>query len=244
MSQEIVLYGLSASPYVIPIKALCNQNDIPFVDKETNILDDSAPNKTPEYKKMNPMHSVPTIDDNGFYMWESKAVMAYVSNKYGLVDWYPEDPVKFANCHSAFELQNRFHGVVFSNYVYHLAGLPGGKEPDHASKKTADELLVGTLIPAFKSLRGEHHFLGGAKPNLADLAFLGTLVTVFPSVASNFKSPKTEMEKVTVPNLKAEVKTLEDYYKAIKTVLSNKPKNLTLLNSVEEMWKSMFKKPT
>jgi len=39
--------------------------------------------QTPEYKKMNPMSLVPTIDDDGFVVWESHTIVRYLADKYG-----------------------------------------------------------------------------------------------------------------------------------------------------------------
>jgi glutathione S-transferase len=40
-------------------------------------------NKTPEYLKMNPTGLVPTIDDDGFVLWESHTIVRYLAAKHG-----------------------------------------------------------------------------------------------------------------------------------------------------------------
>lgn len=48
-------------------------------------------NNTPEYKTMNPNGLVPTIDDNGFILWESHAIVRYLARKHGLGALCPAD---------------------------------------------------------------------------------------------------------------------------------------------------------
>ncbi len=38
---------------------------------------------TPEYAAMNPNRLIPTIDDNGFTLWESSTIIRYLAKKYG-----------------------------------------------------------------------------------------------------------------------------------------------------------------
>ena len=38
---------------------------------------------TPEYRKMNPNGLVPTMDEDGFILWESHSIVRYLSAKYG-----------------------------------------------------------------------------------------------------------------------------------------------------------------
>jgi glutathione S-transferase len=46
----------------------------------------------PFYKKMNPNSRVPTIDDDGFVLWESNAIVRYLAGKHGMGTLCPSDP--------------------------------------------------------------------------------------------------------------------------------------------------------
>lgn len=48
-------------------------------------------NNTLEYRAMNPNGVVPTIDDDGFILWESNTIARYLARKYGKGKLWPED---------------------------------------------------------------------------------------------------------------------------------------------------------
>jgi len=48
-------------------------------------------NKTPEYLKMNPTGLVPTIDDDGFKLWESHTIVRYLAAKHGMGTLCPSE---------------------------------------------------------------------------------------------------------------------------------------------------------
>jgi glutathione S-transferase len=47
---------------------------------------------TPEYKALNPNMRVPTMEDDGFVLWESNAIMRYLCTTRGGEALYPSDP--------------------------------------------------------------------------------------------------------------------------------------------------------
>ena len=51
----------------------------------------------PEYLAMNPNGRVPTIDDDGFVLWESNAIIRYLSARHGTGTLCPEDPRRRAD---------------------------------------------------------------------------------------------------------------------------------------------------
>jgi glutathione S-transferase len=49
-------------------------------------------NNTPEYRAMNPNALVPLINDDGFVLWESHAIVRYLARKHGVGTLCPLDP--------------------------------------------------------------------------------------------------------------------------------------------------------
>jgi glutathione S-transferase len=47
--------------------------------------------KTPEYRRLNPNALVPTIEDEGFVLWESNAIVRYLAAKHAARDLWPDD---------------------------------------------------------------------------------------------------------------------------------------------------------
>jgi glutathione S-transferase len=48
-------------------------------------------NKSPEYLAMNPNGLVPTLDDDGFILWESNVIVRYLCAQYAAGTLWPED---------------------------------------------------------------------------------------------------------------------------------------------------------
>jgi len=48
--------------------------------------------RTPEFLALNPNGLVPTIDDDGFIVWESNAIVRYLAAKHAPGTLWPEDP--------------------------------------------------------------------------------------------------------------------------------------------------------
>jgi glutathione S-transferase len=49
-------------------------------------------NDSADYKALNPNALVPTIDDDGFVLWESNAIVRYLARRHGAGSIWPDDP--------------------------------------------------------------------------------------------------------------------------------------------------------
>ncbi|KAK9887077.1 hypothetical protein WA026_020016 [Henosepilachna vigintioctopunctata] len=90
-----ILYMLQASPSVRAVLMTANELDVKLELIECNILENEQFQE--EFMKMNPAHTIPTLIDDGFIVFESAAIMGYLVNKYGKDDsLYPQDIKKRA----------------------------------------------------------------------------------------------------------------------------------------------------
>ncbi|CAF0819340.1 unnamed protein product [Adineta ricciae] len=62
---------------------------IPYEPKEVALR--KLEHMTDEYGQLNPFRKVPVIDDSGFVLTESVAILTYLCEKHKKYDWYPKE---------------------------------------------------------------------------------------------------------------------------------------------------------
>lgn len=73
--------------------------------------------KQPEFLQINPIGRVPAIDDNGFKLKESIAILRYLTRKYQVPDhWYPKDSLEQAKVDEFLEWQHLGLRMHLSSY--------------------------------------------------------------------------------------------------------------------------------
>ena len=85
------LYNVAYSGNSYKVRLLLAQLGIPCEIVEVDIL--KGESRTAEFFKINPNGRTPVLDDNGFILAESNAILAYLAKG---TKFLPEDPEKFA----------------------------------------------------------------------------------------------------------------------------------------------------
>uniref|UniRef100_U5EU81 glutathione transferase n=1 Tax=Corethrella appendiculata TaxID=1370023 RepID=U5EU81_9DIPT len=123
----------------------------------------------PEFVKLNPQHTVPTLVDGGFSLWESRAIQIYLVEKYGKNDsLYPQDPQKRAvvNQRLYFDMGTLYQR--FADYWYPQIFAKAPANPDNLKKMEEGVEFLNTFLEG-KS------FVAGDNLTVADLSILATI---------------------------------------------------------------------
>ena len=143
---------------------------------------------TPEFLSKDPADLTPLLEEEGLpngSLWESCAIMQYLSNKHGLDRFYPTDPGRRAMVDSAmFYLIGTFYPLLaratypalgFPQYAGEAATADVSEELKEQARKDAEAALA-TPLEAFNAffLAGKP-FVGGEEPSIADIRWAATL---------------------------------------------------------------------
>jgi glutathione S-transferase len=139
--------------------------DIPF--QRTDAGGQYGVVRTPAYLSMNPNAVVPTVEDDGFILWESNVVVRYLCAKHSQGELYPDD------------LRTRFDAERWMDWQQTTLN-PAGREafwqlvrvPDAQRDHAAVERSVAATEPLMEMLDahlGRMPFMAGDRFTMADI---------------------------------------------------------------------------
>ncbi|CAN5301600.1 glutathione S-transferase [soil metagenome] len=146
--------------------------------------------RDPEYLAMNPNALVPTISDDGFVLWESNAIVRYLSAKHGGT-LYPEDLRERADADRWMDWQLGTLWVALRPVFLGLIRTPP-EERDEAAIETARKRTAATWDILENHLEGRDYALGDAF-TMADI----------PLGVSIYRWLQLPVERPPIPNLEA-----------------------------------------
>lgn len=135
--------------------------------KLTNLM--AGEQLKPEFIKMNPQHTVPTLDDNGFYLWESRAIQAYLVEKYGKTDsLYPKDAQKRALVNQRLYFDAGTLYQRFADYYYPQLFAKQPANPENFKKIEQAFEFLNTFLEG-------QTYAAGETLTIADIALVATV---------------------------------------------------------------------
>ncbi|KAG2364574.1 glutathione S-transferase [Suillus spraguei] len=207
------IHGHANAPLVRLVAEVCKEKEVPY--ELVNVEVYKGEHKTPAFKEFQPFGQVPYIDDDGFIIYESRAICRYIAKKYasqGTPDLVPRDPKAEAIFEQAVSIEtSNFYPFVLGITAEKIIKKHRGLEPNEA--RIAD--LVNNLnakLDVYEVILGKQAYLAGGSITLADLFHLPYGTIVFeelgynmlenrPNVARRAPVPKQLLLCQNSPNL-------------------------------------------
>ena len=125
---------------------------------------------TPEYLRMNPNGQVPVIDDGGFVLWESNAIVRYLSSRYAEGTLWPADPCARADADRWMDWQaTEWQGAMGPAFLG-LIRTPEDKRDNAAIEKSVRRSNARALI--LEQALQDREFIAGRHLTMGDVALV------------------------------------------------------------------------
>jgi len=124
-------------------------------------------NNTPEFKMLNPNGLVPLINDDGFVLWESHAIVRYLARKHGLGTLCPADPCAAADADRWMEWYSTTLWNHMKPVFWNLVRTPPEKR-NLTEVEDNRQKLAGYLAMADAHL-GQRDYLAGVQFTMGDI---------------------------------------------------------------------------
>lgn len=123
MSNTIQIFGHPISQPTRSLISFCNLSSIPYTFQEIDIRNFEF--LSPEFTKLNPFQTIPTIVHNDFTLWESAAIIMYLAETFGVDNqWYPKDLKIRARINSYLHWHHEGTRVPLHGYIRPKFTLP------------------------------------------------------------------------------------------------------------------------
>ncbi|KAF7332913.1 Glutathione S-transferase [Mycena venus] len=163
------IYGAKGATCTRRVATILHELKVPFELIEVDVM--KGEHKTPEYLKKQPFGQIPYIDDDGFILYESRAICRYIAAKYpesGLIPTEPKANALFEQAASAeltnFEPSASKAGLEL---MKRAAGWPSDQAVIDAQLPILDKKLE-----AYDAILSKQRFVAGDTLTLADLFHL------------------------------------------------------------------------
>jgi glutathione S-transferase len=182
------IWGRNNSINVQKVLWTCAETDIPFERIDAGMQ--YGVNNTPEYKAMNPNGLVPLIDDDGFLLWESHAIVRYLSRKHGMGTLCPSDPQNAADADRWME----WYSTTLWNHMKPIFWILIRTPPEKRNLAEVEEnrVKLASYLAMADAQLGRTAYLAGSQFTMGDI----------PLAVLCHRWYNVPIERPALPNLK------------------------------------------
>lgn len=214
MAQSLRLYGFPFSQPTRSVLLLLKENKIPFDLVHIDARKGDA--RKPDYKKIVPTGMVPAIEDNGFVLSETGAILTYISNKHHLHKWYPLDLQKRAKVefwlHWNHTNTRASTKQIIVKKFWPPKDVPLEQTLDQGRKQLA--MSVQFIENALTSHQGKY-LCPGEHPTIADLFVVPELDQQLPEAMGLFDFTKYPKVLDWMQNLRTTLPSYEEVFQPV-----------------------------
>jgi glutathione S-transferase len=121
---------------------------------------------TPEYRKINPTGLVPTIDDDGFTLWESHTIVRYLCAKHSAGKLWPTDLKARADAERWMDWAFAFQSAM-RNVFWGLIRTPPEKRDASAIEEGRKKSIA--LLPVLEQTLARQPYVAGREFTMGDI---------------------------------------------------------------------------
>jgi glutathione S-transferase len=131
-------------------------------------------NRTPEFLNMNPAGKIPVINDDGFILFESGAIIRYLAEKAGS-SLYPKDRKERAMIDQWMDFIALHVGTSVSKVSYNRIFAPMRQVAVDEAAVVDGLKSLGQFLPVIDRQISKEKYVAGAELSLADISLLTVL---------------------------------------------------------------------
>jgi glutathione S-transferase len=183
----IKIWGRKNSVNVQKVLWCCDELELP--NERVDVGGTFGGTREPEYLAMNPTGLIPTIQDDGFTLWESNTIVRYLAAKYGTGTLWPQDSTARALAEKWMDYQLGTVWVAFRAAFLGLVRTPPEERNQDQIRASLESTAEALAILDAHLVSSD--YVAGANLTVGDIA-LGTTI---------YRWLNMEIQRPEMPNL-------------------------------------------
>ncbi|MFS8086282.1 MAG: glutathione S-transferase family protein [Acidobacteriota bacterium] len=162
----LVVWGRDNSVNVQKVLWCCEEVGVEYQRKDAGL--NFGVVNTPEYRRLNPNGLVPTLDEDGFILWESNTIVRYLAATHARGSLWSEDPKARARADQWLDWQNSTFWPAIRPLFMGLIRTEPGKQDSQALKQ--HRLATIKVLQIVDAHLQTTAYLGGDAFTMGDIA--------------------------------------------------------------------------